>query len=182
MTETVRIRHAVPADIELCLQLDGSFDTERVWQLELRDHRDRFTVQIRATELPRQLRVDYPTPHNALLMHWQRGYCILVAEDPLSAQVLGYVDVGPEPDLQMGWIWHLVVDRQARRQGIGSKLLRVAKEWSRGHNLRRLVAPLQTQNDPGIRFSQRHGLVFYGFNDSFYRNRGIALFFGCDLR
>lgn len=178
----MQIRHAIPADLDFCLQLDASFDTKRVWQLDLRENRSQIAAQIRATDLPRELRVDYPGPHEALLMHWQRGYCILVAEDSISGEILGYVDVGPEPDLQLGWIWHLVVDRRLRRHGIGSALLQAAMQWSREHKLRRLMTPLQTQNDPGIRFSQRHGLVFYGFNDRFFSNDSVALFFGRELR
>ena len=54
--------------------------------------------------------------------------------------------------------------------------------WSVDHELHRLMAPLQTQNDPGIRFFQRHGFTFCGFNDRYYRTGSVALFFGRDLR
>ncbi|MEA3336231.1 MAG: GNAT family N-acetyltransferase [Chloroflexota bacterium] len=162
--------------------LDGSFDTRRVWQLDLREGRDQVSTQLRATSLPRELRLDYPSPEEALLMHWQRGYCILVVEDWVEEGIVGYIDVGPEPDLQTGWVWHLVVDRRRRREGIGSALLGAAMRWSADHELYRLMAPLQTQNDPGIRFFQRQGFVFCGFNDRYYRTGSVALFFGRDLR
>lgn len=83
-------------------------------------------------------------------MHWQRGYCILVAEDWLGAGIVGYVDIGPEPDLQTGWLWHLVVERSFRRQGVGGMLLRAALQWSGDHQLRRLMAPLQTKTTPAF--------------------------------
>ncbi len=178
----IQIRHALPADLDYCLQLDGSFDTQRVWQLDMRESHQRVDVQLRATPLPRELRVAYPTPTESLLVHWQRGYCVLVAEEENSGALLGYVDVGPEPDLQLGWIWHLVVDQSVRRHGIGSLLLQGAVAWSRENDLRRLMAPLQSQNDPGIQFCRRHGMTFYGFNDRFYRNGSVTLFFGRNLR
>lgn len=178
----MHIRFAVPEDLESCLRLDASFDTRRVWQLDLREARDQISAQVRAAALPRELRLDYPSPHDALLMHWQRGYCVLVAEDWGRGGIVGYADIGPEPDVQTAWIWHLVVDRSRRRQGIGSSLLRAAVQWSIDHQLRRLMAPLQTQNDPGIRFCQRHGFVFCGFNDRYFRTGSVALFFGRELR
>lgn len=178
----MHIRPAVPNDLEACLQLDASFDTERVWQLDLREGRTQISAQLRTVDLPRQMRVDYPAPHNALLMHWQRGYCILIAEDPSSRQALGYIDVGPEPDAQLGWLWHLVVDRNQRRQGVGSALVSAAARWCSEHKLHRLMAPVQTQNDPGIRFCQRHGFAFCGFNDRYYPTGSVALFFGRNLR
>ncbi len=95
--------------------------------MDLRESREQVSAQLRTTTLPRELRLDYPAPNNAMLMHWQRGYCILVAEDWLGDGVVGYADVGPEPDLQTGWLWHLVVNRSHRRQGVGSMLLRAAR-------------------------------------------------------
>lgn len=178
----MHIRHAIPADLDYCLELDASFETGHVWQLDLRESREQAVAQVRMTALPRLLRVAYPAPTEALLMHWQRGYCILVAEDEHTAEVFGYVDVGPEPDLQLGWLWHLVVDQAHRRQGVGSSLLRAAMQWGREHELARLMAPLQTQNHGGVRFLQRHGFTFCGFNDRYYRSGGIALYFGRNLR
>jgi GNAT superfamily N-acetyltransferase len=172
----------MPDDLDICLQLDASFHTQHVWQLDMREARGQFAAQLRATDLPRELRVDYPSPDNALLMHWQRGYCILVAEDWSRDGIVGYVDVGPEPDQETGWLWHLVVQRDRRREGIGSLLLQAAMGWCKDHHLRRMMVPLQTQNDPGVRFCQRHGFVFCGFNDRYYRNGSVALYFGHDLR
>jgi len=110
-------------------------------------------------------------------MHWQRGYCLIVAEEPATGQIIGYVDVGPEPDLQMAWLWHLVVDRSRRCQGIGSALLNAALAWSTHNDLARLVAPVQALNDAGIHFLQRRGFALCGYNDRFYRNGNVALFF-----
>lgn len=176
------VRFATINDLEACLHLDATFETRRVWQLDLREAREQVSVLLRTTPVPRELRVDYLSPNDALLMHWQRGYCIMVAEHEPDSGVVGYLDVGPEPDLQTGWLWHLVVERNQRRRGIGSLLLRAALQWSSDHQLRRLMVPLQTQNDPGVRFLQRHGFTFCGFNDRYYHNGSVALFFGRDLR
>lgn len=179
----MHVRLATSHDILDCLRLDASSDTRRVWQLDLRESREQISASLRVTALPRDLRLDYPAPGNALVMHWQRGYCLLVAEDLTDGgNLVGYADVGPEPDMQTAWLWHLVVDRSHRRRGVGSALLRAAMQWSSEHQLQRLMAPLQTQNDPGVRFLQRHGFAFCGFNDRYFDNGSVALFFGRELR
>lgn len=179
----MHVRFATSHDILACLRLDVSFDTRRVWQLDLRESREQISALLRTTTLPRELRLEYPAPGNALLMHWQRGYCVLVAEDVEGdGSIVGYADIGPEPDVQTAWLWHLVVDRHRRGQGAGAALLRAAMQWSSDHQLHRFMAPLQTQNDPGVRFLQRHGFAFCGFNDRYFDNGSVALFFGRELR
>jgi hypothetical protein len=40
----------------------------------------------------------------------------------------------------------------------------------------------QTKNYPGILFSQANGMVFCGFNDRYFSNGDIAVFFSQTLR
>ena len=49
-------------------------------------------------------------------------------------------------------------------------------------NLRRLIVETQTKNYPAIQFLLKRGLVFCGYNDLFYPNQDIAIFFGQNLR
>jgi hypothetical protein len=37
---------------------------------------------------------------------------------------------------------------------------------------------MQTKNYPAIQFARAQGFVFCGFNDHYYMNQDIALFFG----
>jgi len=81
-----------------------------------------------------------------------------------------------------GWLNNLVVGKRYRRQGIGGALLKAAIEWAREQGLRQLMLETQTKNYPAICFYQRHGFVFCGFNDHYYTNQDIALFFAQSLR
>jgi hypothetical protein len=67
-------------------------------------------------------------------------------------------------------------------RGIGTALLRAARDWALETKLRRLIVETQTKNYPAIRFLQKRGLVFCGYNDLFYPNQDIAVFFGQMLR
>ena len=71
----------------------------------------------------------------------------------------------------------MIVDRRQRRLGIGTAMLQASILWGRKNGLSKLMAPVQTKNYPGIRFCQKFGFVFSGFNDHYYPNRDIALFF-----
>ena len=40
---------------------------------------------------------------------------------------------------------------------------------------------MQTKNFPAMQFARAQGFVFCGFNDHYYTNQDIALFFGKNL-
>jgi len=43
------------------------------------------------------------------------------------------------------------------------------------------MAILQSKNHPAISFFQRHGFKFCGYNERYYRNQDIGLYFGRGL-
>jgi GNAT superfamily N-acetyltransferase len=94
---------------------------------------------------------------------------------------VGYVNIREERAQESAWVADLAVDRGVRMQGIGTALLRAARQWALERNLRRLIVETQTKNHPAISFLQKRGLVFSGYNDLYYPNQDIALFFGQSL-
>ena len=176
----MRIRPAELADLNACILLDGSYQTDRVWQMEQREQDGEIIVSFREVALPRMMTVAYPTVDAALVSHWERGDCVLVAE--LDNEVLGFWDMSVHPDQNLGWVHHLVVARAYRRRGIGSALLRHGARWAWANGLERIMIVVQSKNYPGIRFCQKFGFEFCGFNDRYFGNQDIALWFGHDLR
>jgi ribosomal protein S18 acetylase RimI-like enzyme len=77
-----------------------------------------------------------------------------------------------------GWIHDLVVSEPVRHRGIGSALLVQATRWAYLRKLEHLTIETPTKNYPAIRFALAHGFTFCGFNDHYYTNQDIALFFG----
>ena len=69
-----------------------------------------------------------------------------------------------------------------RRQGIGTALMRHARQWAREQGLQMLLAEATTKNYPALCFYQKLGFQFCGFNDHYYTNQDIALFFVQSLR
>ena len=61
-------------------------------------------------------------------------------------------------------------------------MLKAAQAWGQQEGLKRLMVAVQTKNYPGISFCEKHGFVFCGFNDHYFVNRDIALFFSLKIR
>ena len=137
-------------------------------------------VGFRTTRLPRAMRVVVHSPQDPLADHFEQGACVLVAEEP--PRVTGYIDETLDPSQRVGWVQALVVASDTRRQKVGTQLLREAMEWARDQKLRAVMAGVSTKNYPASAFLQKHGFTFCGFNDQYYHNRDIALFFSCNLR
>jgi len=169
------IRPAVLHDLHDCFHLDSSYETDCVWQLEQREDGTGIAVTLRPVRLPRPVRVVHPPLGGELLHRWEQGGCLLVAE--VDGRVCGYVDMSLQRDQKLGWVHHLVVDRPYRRRGLGTALVREAMRWGRQRAVQRIMLVLQSKNHPGIRFCQQLGFTFCGFNDRYFVNRDIALFF-----
>jgi GNAT superfamily N-acetyltransferase len=174
------IRTATPADYELCLLLDHSVSTEIVWQMALEEEDGAQTISFRPARLPRSTKVLYPRSNETLIESWNHHSNFRVAE--WDHEVVGYVNVREEVSLEAAWIADLVVDRAFRLKGVGTALLRAGREWALEHRLRRLIVETHTKNHPAISFLQKRGLILCGYNDLYFPNQDIAVFFGQTLR
>ena len=96
--------------------------------------------------------------------------------------MIGYVDVTVQNWNRTAWVNNLVVAKPYRRQGVGSALLRTARRWAQEYDLLKMVAETQTKNYPAITFYQKNAYRFCGYNDRYYLNQDIALFFVLNLR
>jgi ribosomal protein S18 acetylase RimI-like enzyme len=166
-------------DLAACLALDASYETDYVWQVTQHGEQGNVVTQFRTVGLPRSMRVRYPAWGEALLAHQERGDLILVAAE--AAEVRGYVNQECMPDQGIAWIHHLIVAPPHRRRGIGKALLARAMEDGRKQGMVKTMLAVQSKNHPAINFLQHHGFSFCGYNERYYRNQDIALYFVCGL-
>jgi ribosomal protein S18 acetylase RimI-like enzyme len=171
----VHIYRADLRDLAACLAIDGSYETDCVWQVTQQDGEDEVVTRFRTIRLPRTMRVPYPSWGEALLAHQERGDLILVAAE--STEVLGYIDLEAQPDQGIGWIHHLVIAPAHRRTGIGTSLLARSLQHARQSGLAHVMVVVQSKNFPAVTFLQRSGFIFCGYNERFYRNQDIGLYF-----
>jgi GNAT superfamily N-acetyltransferase len=169
------IRSATTADLSHCLAFDTVYETDYVWQVENREDSTQISLAFRTIRLPRPMKVAYPRNAQQLNAGWQACDAMLVADD--NRVVVGYAALAKRPAQGLVWVQDLIVSKAARRKGVGSALLAGALRWAREEKMGRIVVELQTKNYPGIQFCRKLGLSFCGFNDHFYPNQDIAVFF-----
>lgn len=176
----IEIRPATEEDIPALVTLDHNYSSDFVWQMEIQAEEDRVAVNFREIHLPRSVRVEYPRPVASLAHNWAERSGLLAAVH--SGAPVGYISLNLNIAPATAWVTDLVVLRRLRRQGIGSALVLAAQEWSLQHGGRRMVVEMQPKNFPMIRLAQKLGFDFCGYNDWYYINHDIGLFFAKSLR
>ncbi len=176
MTESlpISVRPTEEADIPALLTLDHGYSTDYVWQMEM-DPGARMGARFRETRLPRPMQVNYPRPKEELQESWQQRAVMLLAEN--GDQPLGYAGIATGIAPGAAWLVDLVVAASQRRKGIGSRLVMAAQNWARQQGYQRLVLEMQSKNHPAIKLASKLAFEFAGYNDRYYENQDIALFF-----
>jgi GNAT superfamily N-acetyltransferase len=182
MSTTLSFRDGLASDIPACMDLDHAYETDFVWQMRFLDNPEQREIIFQRERLPRLLESSWPKAEHRLKLALGKDQCFLVVEDRQAQEIMAYLTMRNDPVYHVANLQDLVVSRPYRRRRIGSRLLQVARSWARQRELRRLTVELQTQNFPGILFCQRAGLTFCGFNDHYFPNQDIAVFFSESLR
>ncbi|MGD0708007.1 MAG: GNAT family N-acetyltransferase [Anaerolineaceae bacterium] len=171
----IEIRPAVSDDLEALMALDHSVETNYVWQMESRYEDDQYNIQFCQVKLPHEVRIPYPRPPEVLREDWKKRSLILVGA--IGNKAISYIDLFIQPAAPIVWVLDLVVQDSSRRQGIGTALLLAAQEWARQRKLRSMMLEIQPKNHPAICLARKLRFEFSGYNDHYYSNQDIALFF-----
>lgn len=177
------IRDALAHDIEQCLALDLTYESEYVWQMTIRQNSNGWDINFRTERLPRSVEHTYEIEtarFDEALKDDQTGF--MVAEDKQDQSIFAYLIITHDRLLNSVIIRDIVVSRPFRRSNVGGRLLNVAYSWAQDLNARQMMIPVQTKNFSGIQFCLNNGFIFCGFNDHYYPNRDIAVFFNKSLR
>lgn len=176
------IRDGVENDLPICVQLDSSYETNFVWQMNIENETQLARVSFKTERLPRTMEVTYPVNAKRLKLALPSDHCFLVAVGQTSTDILAYLTMWRDEANNIAFIRDLIVHRPYRGQGIATKLLNIARRWARQRRIRQLIIETQTKNYPAIMFCQNAEFEFCGFNDQYFRNQDIAVFFGQTLR
>ena len=163
-------------DLNTCCQINTSYTTDYVWQMRTGGDERATNIYFDTIRLPRPMRVEYPRSSDELFENWRQEHCFLTVRN-LEEELVGFIDAQPYTWQNTLWVSNLVVAPSYRRQGFGTALLNAATEWALSRQLGRLTLEIQTKNHPAISFAQKHGFQFCGFNERYYPNGDIALFF-----
>lgn len=176
----IEIRPAKSDDIPALVALEHSYASDYVWQMELQRDEQKTSVIFRQIRLPRSVSVMYPRNPQLLTEEWTKRDGFLVAS--METGLVGYACLMNNMAPQTTWVTDLVVLRSQRRQGIGTALLFAAQDWAMQRKNRRIILEMQPKNYPAISLAQKLGFDLCGYNDHYYTNQDIALFFSKWLR
>ena len=176
----IQIRHATSDDIHPLADIDHSYASDYVWQMEIQRDEHQIGVVFREAKLPRSVQVMYPRNPQSLVENWNQKDGVLVAT--MDTEVVAYACLMQNLAPQTTWITDLAVQRRVRRQGIGTALILASQEWAQRKKSRRIILEMQPKNFPAISLAQKLGFELCGYNDHHYLNNDIALFFSKWLR
>jgi len=182
----IEIRPPISTDIPKLTEIDHDYVSDHVWQMEVQHETGqkpsdmRVEIVFRQLKLPRSVHVEYPRSPSELMHDWKERSCLLVAA--LQGEVVGYASLMLTISPHTGWMTDLAVTRRFRRQGIGSTLVLAGQEYSRQKHCSRMVMEMQPKNYPAICLVQKLGYNLCGYNDHYFPNHDIALFFSKSLR
>lgn len=176
------IRDGLERDIPACLALDHAYSTDIVWQMTVTDTLGDWAISFKPQRLPRTLETSFIPDEARLHAALPPQQCLLVAQAKDESEVLGYLTMRADSPHQIALIQDIVVSRPYRRARIGTRLLSAARQWAKEHLLLTLCAENQTKNYPAVLFLQSAGLQFCGYNDQYFPNQEIAVFFSQSLR
>lgn len=176
------IRDGLESDIGGCLAIDHTYETEHVWQMNSREETDEREVRFKTDRLPRTMQATYPFAEHHLRLALPADQCFLVAVERDQPEVIGYLAMRNDPLYHVARVTDLVVSRPYRKHRIATRLLNIARQWAREHQLIQMMMEIQTKNYPGIMFCQQRGFTFCGFNDRLFPDQDIAVFFSQSLR
>jgi GNAT superfamily N-acetyltransferase len=173
--DNLHVRSLALADIAELIEIDHSYHAEYVWQMDLQSLEGEVNIQFREVRLPRSMLVEYPYDAKVLVEDWQMRDGVLVAE--LEESAVGYISMNHNPATALASVADLAVLRRLRRHGIGTALLLAAQTWAGQKGATRLMVEMQSKNHPMVSLANKLGYEFCGYNDRYYLNQDIALFF-----
>ena len=171
----VKVRNSVSPDFSLLSAINHTVKTDIVWQMDRVVDNGLEAANFREIRLPRPIQVDYPYSLDTLLDRSKTMSVVLLA--CMDEVPVGYIGLSTFQAGSTSWIMDLAVHERWRRRGFASVLLRAAHDWSVQRDIHRLTMEMSSKNYPAISLARKLGFEFCGYNEYYYNNNDIALFF-----
>lgn len=187
------IRPMYPEDIEALADIRPGFETDIILKVEPLGQGLERGWRLVETKLgtPFQKGAGYdftPEERQSIAARLAQTDTLMeVAIEKTTGKIVGVLDVEEETWRNTAWIWNIMLDVEARGQGIGREMLNHIISWGRRRGLRAILLETQSNNVPACRFYMRMGFQLVGINTMFYTNQDlerdeVALFWGFPLR
>jgi len=176
----ILVRPVVSPDIENLSRFDHTIRTSRVWQMNKDVGEAEIRTGFKETELPREMKIKYPRSPETLINRWKDYSTILVG--CIDHAPVGYIALSTIFALKMVWVKDLVVEERWRKIGIATTLVRAATAWALARDIYRMTIEMSSKNYPAICLVKKLGFEYSGFNDNYFANNDLAIFFARFIR
>ena len=117
---------------------------------------------------------EYDFPDKLYQDFWEGAQAFgIVTEKNGKKELLACIEICPEEWSNRLMVTELWVADELHRQGIGTRLMNVAKEKAKEQNRRAIFLETQSCNVRAIAFYQKQGFELIGFDTCCYTNRDI---------
>ena len=150
-----------------------SFTTDEYYDVAISEHGGGFFIEMekKAFDAPvTHNPEDYDFPDSLYQDHWEGAQAWGVAE---GGQLLACIETCPEEWSNRLMVTELWVSEALRRQGVGHRLMDIAKEQARREKRRAIILETQSCNVNAIGFYRHEGFELIGFDSCCYTNRDI---------
>jgi GNAT superfamily N-acetyltransferase len=176
----IEIQSTSQPDLPILAAIDHAYQTAYVWQMDRTFESGQYGVNFHEIRLPRAVQVDYPRPLDYLKPVNMKQGLLLAAY--LGGRPIAYIRLKEHLAPRTIWVTDMAVCEDLRRQGVGSALVLAAQDWTNEQGHKQVILEMQSKNFAAICLAQKLGYELCGYNDHYYANQDIALFFARNLR
>ena len=176
----IEIGAAAMEELTQIAQMDLSFESDYVWKTQMLEGLDSFESSFQRIRLPKTIRVSFQAYSTANLETLIQRREILAVR--YEEKVIGYARLEQDETVNRLVVKSGGIMPEYRNKGVGSALLDRICEIAHYNRIRSLVCMVQAKNDPAIHFLMARGFVFCGYQEFFFRNMEIGLFFSKNIR
>ncbi len=176
----IEIGAANPEEYSQISAIDLSFESNYVWKTQMLESLDMFESSFQRIRLPKTIRVPFQAycPANLEALIQRREILSVRYED----KVIGYARLEQDETVNRLVLKTGGIMPEYRNKGVGGVLLDRIAGIARHNNIRSIVCMVQAKNDPAVCFLLARGFVFSGYQEFFFRNMEIGLFFSKNVR
>ena len=153
------------------------YTTEEYYDLETSVSEDGFRVQMvkKKFETPvTHTPEEYDFPDSLYQDHWEKAEAYgIVCEKNGKKELLACIELCPEEWSNRLMVTELWVSDSLQRQGIGTRLMNLAKEQAKLQGRRAIILETQSCNVRAIAFYRSQGFELIGFDSCCYTNRDV---------
>lgn len=150
------------------------YTTEDYYDVRIEEEPDAYRIEMRrcrsgvpVTHSPEE----YDFPDRLYQPHWEKAFAWgIIEKEEGREELLACIETCPEEWSNRLMVTELWVHEDFRRQGIGHRLMAVAKEQAAKEHRRAVMLETQSCNTAAISFYEKEGFELIGFDSCCYSN------------